>query len=273
MTTHTPTIAVIGAGNMGHALIGGLLAKNHPPQNLLACDPSLEKLEDIKQKFSIQTFSHNDTAIPQADVIIFAVKPQVMSSVAIAAAKLIQTKKPLIISIAAGIRESNLQQWLGGELAIVRCMPNTPALIGCGASALFANSYTNTSQRDLAEFILGCVGITVWLEDEKQMDAVTALSGSGPAYFFLFMEALQNTGHDLGLPLETARLLTLQTAYGAARLALESHETITELRHHVTSPGGTTEAALEILEKAAPLQKLIAKALQAAQKRSEELGK
>lgn len=175
-----------------------------------------------------------------------------------------------MISVAAGIREENLQTGLGGYVAIVRCMPNTPALIGAGATALYANSYVDAKQHQLAESILRAVGITLWLENENDMDAVTALSGSGPAYFFLVIEALQAAGEKLGLSSETARLLTLQTAFGAARMALESSHSAEKLRQQVTSPGGTTAAALNVLEKE-KLRDIFMHALEAACLRSKEL--
>jgi len=270
MTVTRATIAVIGAGNMGSSLISGLVSQHYPAEQLWASDPSEEKLQFLQKQFAISVTPNNQKAIQKAETIIFAVKPQILKEIALSLAPLIQDKKPLIISIAAGIQEESLQQWLGGQIAIVRSMPNTPSLIGCGAAALYANSFTSPTQRKLAEAILRCVGLTVWLEDEKQMDAVTALSGSGPAYFFLLIEALQQAGQTLGLPEETSRLLALQTAYGAARLALESQENVIKLRQRVTSPGGTTERALEVLEKG-KFRDLITQALRAAKKRSEEL--
>lgn len=268
MTTNT--IAILGAGNMGASLIGGLVANHYAPENIFVTDPDASKLADLKQKFHIQTTTDNTNAVQQADIVILAVKPQIIISVTQEIAAVAQQKKPLLISIAAGVREDSLQKTLGGNIPIVRCMPNTPALIGCGASALFANSFVASEQHKLAESIMSAVGVVVWLDNEKQMDAVTALSGSGPAYFFLIMEALQNAAQELGLPADTARLLTLQTALGAARMALESDESVVELRRRVTSPGGTTERALHVLEEG-HIRQLLAKALNAAKNRSEEL--
>ena len=188
-----------------------------------------------------------------------------------ALAEIIQVRKPLILSIAAGIQEASIQHWLGGKIAIVRAMPNTPALIGCGAAALHANAYVSHEQRNMAESILRSTGITIWLSDESLMDAVTALSGSGPAYFFLMMEALQQAAENQGLPTETARLLTLQTALGAARMAIESGKPLDELRQQVTSKGGTTEKAISILEEN-HIRAIYQQALDAAKKRAEELG-
>ncbi len=264
------TIAIIGAGNMGSSLISGLISQHYPRNQLWASDPSEEKRQFLHRQFGISVTPRNEEALQNAETVIFAVKPQAMEAMVRELATPIQSKKPLVLSIAAGVREARIQEWLGGKIAIVRAMPNTPALIGCGATALYANRFTSPSQHKLAEAILRCVGLTVWLDEENQMNAVTALSGSGPAYFFLLIEALQQAGKAMGLPEETTRLLSLQTAYGSARLALESDEPVEKLRHRVTSPGGTTEQALQILEKGA-FHSLITQALAAAKKRSEEL--
>jgi len=264
------TITLIGAGNMGASLMAGLIRNGFPPQQLWITDPDTEKLQLLQRQFNVNTTTDNEDAVNRAEIVILAVKPQIMRTVLQSIAPAIQHKKPCIISVAAGIREENLQNWAGGHTAIIRCMPNTPALIGAGASALYANRFVNEKQHALAESILRAVGIIVWLENENDMDAVTALSGSGPAYFFRVIEAMQAVGEKLGLSSETARLLTLQTAYGAARMALESTESATELRHRVTSPGGTTEAAIQVLEKE-NIQEIFAKALDAACSRSKEL--
>lgn len=266
----TPVITFIGAGNMGSSLIGGLIKDGHPAGNIWACDPSQEKLDYLQQTYQIHTTTENEQAAHAAGVIVLAVKPQLFAKVTQPLASVIQGRKPLFISIAAGIRESSIQHWLGGSHAIVRAMPNTPALIGCGATALYANSHVSKEQRNTAESILRAVGIALWLDDEQLMDVVTALSGSGPAYFFLMMEALQDAAEQSGLPADTARLLTLQTALGAARMAIESGKPLPELRHNVTSPGGTTEKALSVLEEN-HIRDIYRKALQAARLRSEEL--
>lgn len=265
-----PTIALIGAGNMGSSLIGGLINSGHPADHLIATDMSEDKLAEIRETFHAKTTTNNREAVQKADVVLFALKPQVFRQAAEALRDLIQSRRPLVISIAAGIRESSIQLWLGGRIAIVRTMPNTPALIRCGATALFANPFVSAEQRSLAESILRAVGITVWLDDERLMDTVTALSGSGPAYFFLVMESLQRAAEETGLPADTARLLTLQTALGAARMAIESGAPLEKLRHNVTSPGGTTEKAVSVLEEN-DIRGIFAKAIQAAKKRSEEL--
>lgn len=266
----TPTIAIIGAGNMGSSLIGGLIKNGHPADKLCTADPSPEKLEYLQKKFGIKVAENNHKAAEHADVIIFAVKPQVFAKVAEPLKDLVQKRKPLIITIAAGVREASIDHWLGGNVAVVRVMPNTPALIGAGASALHANANVTDEQRNIAESILRAVGIAVWVDKEGQMDTVTALSGSGPAYFFLVLEAMQSAGEELGLSAETAQMLAQQTALGAALMAIDSSHTPAELRQHVTSPGGTTEKAISVLEEN-HLREIFRKALFAAKQRSEEL--
>lgn len=265
------TITFIGAGNMAHSLIGGLIADGYNASRLWATCPDDPILQDLRTRFAIHTSSDNQKGAQAADVIVFAVKPQVLSNVATELASTIKAKKPLIISIAAGVRESDIQRWLGGGVAIVRCMPNTPALLGCGATALYANAHVTSEQKDLAESILRAVGVTVWLTTEQQLDTVTALSGCGPAYFFRVMEALLDAAEAMGLPRDIANLLTLQTALGAARMALESDESVVALRKRVTSAGGSTERALQVLE-AGNMAKLFDDALRAAQQRAAELG-
>ena len=205
-----------------------------------------------------------------ADVVVLAVKPQVVRQVAEELAETIRKRQPLVISIAAGIRCDSLQTWLGGDVALVRSMPNTPALIQSAASVLYATPQVNASQREKAESLLRAVGLTQWVDDEALMDAVTALSGSGPAYFFLVMEAMEDAAKTLGLPEETARLLTLQTAFGAARMALESSDSSATLRSKVTSPGGTTERAVAVLEEGG-IRALFQRTLAAARDRSIEI--
>ncbi|MDR3478221.1 MAG: pyrroline-5-carboxylate reductase [Gammaproteobacteria bacterium] len=266
------TISIIGSGNMGASLVGGLIADDYPPQKIWVADLDETKLKHLKHQFNVNITTDNHEAVKVAEIVMLAIKPQVLSAVITDLKSTIQKHKPLILSIAAGIRETSLQNWLGGNIAIVRAMPNTPALIGCGASALFANKWVTQEQHNAAESILRSVGLVVWLEDENLMDIVTALSGSGPAYFFLFMEAMQLTAEKLGLPKSIARLLTLQTAFGASRMALESEESVAELRKRVTSPGGTTEQAIRVFEEAS-LRQIVEDALTAAKNRSEELAK
>ncbi len=268
----TKAITIIGAGNMGTSLLGGLVSKQYDPTKITLTSTSEDKLKQIEKKFGVKTSTNNITAVATADIVIFAIKPQIFSKVALELTATIQQKKPLIISVATGITEASIQQWLGGGISIIRSMPNTPVVIGCGATGLFANHYVTQNQKQWADSILSAAGITLWLDQENLIDAVTALSGSGPAYFFLIMEAMQQAGEKLGLPPETARILTLQTAYGAARLAQESKKTLVELRTAVTSPGGTTEQAIKVLEKA-KIREIMADTLLAAQKRAEELSK
>ena len=264
------TICFIGGGNMARSLIGGLIADGCPAGRLRAADPAADQREQLERLFGIRTFADNGAAVEDADVWVLAIKPQVMREVATSLAGAAQAARPLVISIAAGIRSADLDRWLGGDAAIVRCMPNTPALVQSGATALYATPKVDEDGRELAESILRAVGLTLWLDEEDLMDAVTALSGSGPAYFFLVMEALEAAGERLGLPAESARLLTLQTAFGAAKMALESEEGPEVLRARVTSPGGTTERALQVLE-AGELRGLIQEALDAARDRAREL--
>jgi len=236
---------------------------------LPVADPSSEPLTN---QFAIQHYTDNSQALDGADIVILAVKPQILPEVAKAIN--ISPTPPLFISIAAGIRIDDISRWLGitHSIPIVRVMPNTPALVRSGASALFAGKHVNNEQKELAESILRAVGLTLWLEDENQMDAVTALSGSGPAYSFLMMEVLEKAAISLGLPQESARLLTLQTAFGSAKMALESQEDAATLRERVTSKGGTTEQAVNILQTGG-LQNLFDQALQVAKQRSIELAK
>ena len=277
MEMETPQIAqkptvitFIGAGNMARSLIVGLLNDNANVV-LRVADPEQTQLDAIRQHFpQVATFTDNLEAMQGTDVVVLAVKPQIMSDVAQGLAEQAQRGRPLFISVAAGIREEALNRWLGGNLPIVRCMPNTPALVQTGATGLFANAQVHDKQRSQAESILRAVGITLWFEDEGKLDAVTAISGSGPAYFFLVMEAMQAAAENMGIRREDAHLLIVQTALGAARLALESTDVPAELRRKVTSKGGTTEAALNILNEGG-LSALFEQALQAAENRSREL--
>ena len=264
------TIAFIGGGNMAASLISGLVSDDYDPKRIIVSEPDANKLAALAARFSIQAAANNPDAVSRADVVVLAVKPQVLEQVAKDLAAAVQQRRPLVISIAAGIRESDLQSWLGGGATLVRTMPNTPAMIQTGATVLHAAENVSAEQRDLAETILRSVGLTRWVDAEEKMDAVTALSGSGPAYFFLVMEAVEQAGLELGLPADTARLLTLQTALGAARMAIESSESPATLRERVTSPGGTTEKALQALEDGG-IRDLFRQALNKARDRSIEL--
>lgn len=260
----------IGSGNMARALIGGLRASGVSGELIYTFDPDQDRLTALCRDFQLQAGSSNQQLLDTCDVIVLAVKPQVMQSV-------IKTLSPgpdkkLFLSIAAGLRTNAINNWFGTAQPLVRAMPNTPALVRAGATGLYATSHVTTRQREIAEHIMRAVGITVWVEDEAQLDAVTALSGSGPAYYFYLMEAMEAAGEKLGLPGETARLLTIQTAFGAAKLALEAKEEPRTLRERVTSPGGTTERAIQYLDNN-KARDVITGALHAACERAAELAK
>lgn len=257
---------------MASSLISGLIASGHAPEQIWVSDINPDTLTNLKRQLNVNTSANNDDVINAVDVVVLAVKPQTMSAVAQSIAALIQQKKPLVVSIAAGINQNSLSRWLGADTAIVRCMPNTPALVLTGATALHANGKVTDEQCDLAENILRSVGIALWVEDEAELDAVTAVSGSGPAYYFLLMEAMEKAALELGLNQETARLLVQQTALGAAKIALESAESPEQLRKRVTSPGGTTQRAIETFEQDG-FSGLVSKALHAARDRSIEMSK
>lgn len=263
-------IAFIGCGNMARSLIGGLLANNVEKSRLIATDPDAGQRQKLKDQFGIETLGDNNAAIDKADVLVLAIKPQIMQSVVEDIAASVRGSNKLIISIAAGIRVNSLSTWLDSDEAIIRVMPNTPALIQAGAAALFANAHASEAQRSVAESMLRSVGTAVWLDSEEQMDTVTALSGSGPAYFFYFMEAMENAAMSLGLDEDMARLLTIETALGAAKMALMSSHDPATLRKQVTSPGGTTEQALNVFAES-DLDAIISKAMQAAKQRAIEL--
>ena len=264
------TIGFIGGGNMANSLVGGLIADGFTPKNIWVSDVDAEKLAELHDRWRVNTAADNTQVAAVARVLVLAIKPQILHTVAADIAETVRQHRPLVISIAAGIREKDVERWLGGSTAIVRCMPNTPALVRTGATALHANARVSDEQHDWAESILRAVGLTVWVGDESMLDAVTALSGSGPAYLFLFMEAMEQAALELGLDQQTARLLTEQTAFGAAKVALEVEESPEELRRRVTSPGGTTEKAIEVFEQGG-LRALVAQAMRAARRRSIEL--
>ena len=260
-------IGFIGAGNMARSLIGGLIASGVKSTRIYAADPDAETRNSLSQDFSIQTIADNQQLVDNCNVVIFAVKPQALKNVATG---LTANPSALYLTIAAGIPSSSLENWLGSGSAIVRAMPNTPALVLSGASGLYANQQVSEAQKETAESILRAVGLTIWVEEEKQMDAVTALSGSGPAYFFMVMEAMEKAGEELGLTAETARLLAIQTGFGAAKLALEIEGDPATLRQQVTSPGGTTEQAIKTFESLG-LPEIFSKAMKAARDRAEQL--
>lgn len=262
-----PLVGFIGAGNMARSLAGGLLKNGWQRDRVILSDPEPTQRQAIETVLGIKAFADNNEIAARADILVLAVKPQILADVTKALAAAAQKKKPLVVSIAAGVRVEEIDRWLGGGFPIVRAMPNTAALIGSGASGLYANARTNEAMRNQAESILRAVGVAVWLEDEYLIDVVTALSGSGPAYFFLVMEALEQAAIESGLDPKQARLLTLETAFGAAKMALEGHEEPSQLRRRVTSPGGTTEQAVKVLEEGG-LRRLFKNAVQAASERA-----
>jgi pyrroline-5-carboxylate reductase len=260
-------VAFIGGGNMAQALIGGLLAQHTNAADITVSEPA-EALHDTLSQLGVQVTIDNQQAIAEASVVVLAVKPQVMAQVL--APLRDQFKNQLIISIAAGVTISTLSRLLDGYSRIVRAMPNTPALIQAGATGLYATTAVNQADRTLATGILQAAGLVLWVEQEAQLDAVTAVSGSGPAYFFYLMEAMIQAGQDLGLTEQQARALTLQTALGAAKMAVGSEHSPAQLRNNVTSPNGTTQAAIETMDTA-QVNVYIQQALQAAAARSAEL--
>jgi pyrroline-5-carboxylate reductase len=266
-----PPIAFIGGGNMARSLVGALAGAGLDVRSIAVAEPNEELREALARDFGVATHADNIAAIAGAGTIVLAVKPQVMREVCVALGRAIGDEaKPLVVSIAAGIRIDQVEAWLGRALPIVRAMPNTPALVGAGATGLIANARASAHERARAESILGAAGRTAWVDDEALMDVVTALSGSGPAYFFLLVEALEDAAAAKGLPRETARLLASQTCLGAGRMLVESGEPPSRLRERVTSPGGTTAAALAAFD-AGGFRALVASAVDAATKRGREL--
>lgn len=251
---------------MASSLIGGLIDQGYAAQQIIACDIDRDKLAGLQRDFAVRTETDNNLAIQQSQIVILAVKPQVLQQVCRAVE--LPADKPLFISIAAGVRATDIDRWLGGGQSLVRCMPNTPALVGLGASALYANARVNQDQQQQAEQIMQTTGVSVWVDDEAQLDAVTAISGSGPAYFFLFIEALEKAAIELGLASDTAATLARQTALGAASMAIDKD--VVKLRQQVTSKGGTTEQAIASFEQNG-LAQIVLAAATAAQQRSVEL--
>lgn len=262
-----PVITFIGGGNMAASLIGGLLAAGRPAGSLRVVEISAERCAWLRREFGVDAQTDASTALAGAGAVVLAVKPQQMQEVC---ATLKLDRGTVVISIAAGVRLDSLQRWLGAEHSYVRCMPNTPALLQAGITGLHAAPQTPAAARDLAQAVLGAAGRCVWVDSEAQLDAVTALSGSGPAYFFLLTEVLRDAGIALGLPAETAAQLAEQTFIGSAKMAGGDVD-VSELRRRVTSKGGTTEAAVNHLLSAG-IQPLFDAALSAAARRGAELG-
>ena len=257
---------------MATSLMSGLIASGYDPRQIWVSDTNQATLQSHADHLRVNISAGNAALIEEVDVAVLAVKPQVLREISLQIAPALRQKPVLVVSIAAGITQTSLAQWLGSGVAIVRCMPNTPALVQTGATVLHANAGVNDEQKDLAENILRSVGLTLWVDDEAQLDAVTAVSGSGPAYYFLLMEAMEKAALELGLDEGAARLLILQTALGAAKIALESSESPAQLRERVTSPGGTTQKAIETFQQNG-FAALVSQALHAARDRSIEMSK
>jgi pyrroline-5-carboxylate reductase len=268
---NTP-IAFIGGGNMARSIIGGLLQQGFDKSAIHVSEPYEPTRIALSQELALQVLDDNAAVAKAGHIWLFAVKPQVMKSVCLGLSALAQTQKPLIISIAAGITSTQLNAWLGGHMAVVRVMPNTPALLGAGASGLYANTQVSAEQKRLAEQLFCATGTATWIEQEALIDTVTALSGSGPAYVFLLAEAMQAAAEQQGLPQEAARALAVQTFVGAAKMLNESGEPADVLRQRVTSPNGTTHAAIIQFEQGG-LRELVQTAMDAAAERGRTLSK
>ncbi len=269
MNLNESRICFIGAGNMASCIIGGLIKKDFPAQQIIASAPSEKNLKSLKDTLNISVNSNNQQAVSEADIIVLSVKPQVLQSACEEISGSL-THKPLIISIAAGISIESIDLWLGGNLPIIRCMPNTPSQVLKGASGLIANTQVTDSQKQATSSLFSSIGIVEWVKDEAQMHAVTALSGSGPAYIFLVIEAMEAAAVKQGLSPETARKLAAQTAAGAAEMVLKSDIEPAQLKLNVMSPGGTTERAIQTFESLG-LVSVFDQAINAATKRSIEM--
>ena len=266
----TSRIAFVGGGNMATGLIGGLIARGTPPASIVVADPEASQRSRLEHDYAVTTEADAPAAVVGARTVVLAVKPQQMAQVARSIADPVAAAAALVISVAAGIRLQDLARWLGPGVPLIRTMPNRPALIGAGITALYALPGVDAASRQTAETILAACGPTVWVPDESQLDVVTAVSGSGPAYFFLLIECLEAAGIELGLDPATARRLAVETARGSGRMAAEAAESPAELRAQVTSQGGTTAAALEVLE-AAGVRGIFAAAVAAGARRATAL--
>ena len=275
------TVGFIGGGNMAKSIIGGLVPDIISKDSIHVYDPNELQTQNLEKKFGINASKSNSELVRQSDVLVLAIKPQIMTNVLTEIATDIAQNKPLIISIAAGITESSIQKIISestgqssssDKLPIIRVMPNTPALINEGASGLFANQHVSSDQKKIAKTLMNAVGLAVWVDHEKDIDMVTALSGSGPAYFMSFIKALIESAKDAGLPSEKAEELAIQTCIGSAKLIQSSDDSIQQLIENVTSPGGTTEQAL-LSFKHDKLEEIVQNAFSAALQRSIELGK
>jgi pyrroline-5-carboxylate reductase len=269
------TIGFIGGGNMASSIIGGLL--NNTTQTSLieasdvwVFDRNAQVTKALNKKYDINVADGNEQLVEKCKVVVLAVKPQVLKAVLTPLAKVLSRTRPLVISVVAGIQSATIEHWLEQQLAIVRVMPNTPALIGAGASGLYANARVTSEQKALTDKLVGCIGIGRWVHSEADIDSVTALSGSGPAYFMLFIKSLIDAGTKAGLDPQTAKDLAVQTAIGAAQLIQHSEHSISTLIENVTSPAGTTEQALLSFEND-KLAEIVANAFDAAKTRSQKM--
>lgn len=267
---NVPRLAFIGSGNMASSLVAGLIADAYPPDRIQVSDVNPDSSRKLADRYGVIPFVSNTEVIKGADLIVLAVKPQVAQEVLVGISSGLQGRDVLLISILAGVHSHSLTTWSGGCRSIVRAMPNTPAMVQCGATGLYATPEVSETQRGRAESILRAVGLTVWVHEESLIDVITALSGSGPAYYFLLMEAMADAATALGLDQSTAMLLAQQTALGAGRMAIESEATPRDLRRQVTSPGGTTERAIGVFE-AAGFHGLVFDAMKAAALRAAQL--
>lgn len=268
----SPTISFIGAGNMASAIIGGMLDSGFQAGDIWVSAPDDNHLQTLRKRFGISVTTDNRYCVEQADMVVLAVKPQVMADVCRDIAPVVQNTRPLMVSIAAGLTADTLDEWLGGGLPLARVMPNTPSLVGKGAAGLYANSQVKDKQKTMVQAVFESIGSALWVDDESQLHAVTALSGSGPAYFFLMLEALESAATEAGMEATTARELAIQTMAGAAEMAGRSEHDPAQLKRNVMSPGGTTEQAVNTFEDGG-LRDLVKKAYGAAFTRSQEMSK
>ncbi len=257
---------------MARSIIGGLISSGWHAKNIFASDPSKVQRDLLAQQFSIAIYENNEKCVSQADIVVLSVKPQVLKQAVESIRAALVEHNPLIISIAAGIRASDIMQWIGQEAPFVRAMPNTPALVNCGVAGLLANAHASSAHKQAAAQVMQAVGAVIWVDNESDMDTVTGISGSGPAYFFKLMEIMITAAESHGLSRAAARTLVLQTALGAAKLAADSAHSPAELRRQVTSPGGTTEAALLTMEQHG-IDEAITLGVNAAIEKSAELAK
>lgn len=264
------TLTFIGGGNMARSLIAGLVRQGVAPAHIHVAEPVTELREQLTADFGVKTYASATEAAAQGEVWVLAVKPQVLRDVCASLVPLAAARQPLVVSIAAGITSAQLERWLGGSAAVVRAMPNTPALLGAGVTGVYATATVSDAQRAQADTVLASAGRTVWIDDEARMDAVTAVSGSGPAYVFLLAEAMEAAAVAQGLPAESARTLVVQTLLGASRMLDESGDAPAELRRRVTSPNGTTQAAIESFQ-ADGFEAIVARAIDAATRRGQAL--